>query len=105
MKNKVYCRTVAKGIQEYYLEVDGKRYYLFEQDYRVSNRDYFKDGVDVNKIGDFRNVRSESVRMTLDKLPKYLKKLDKRYGLGLYKRDVNPYQRVQKHQWLCYEAA
>ena len=105
MRAKVYCRTVAKGIQEYYLAVDGKIYYLFEQDYRVSNRDYFKDGVDVNKIGDFRNVRSESVRMTLDKLPKYLKKLDKRYGLGLYKRDVNPYQRVQKQKWLCYEAA
>ena len=105
MKNKVYCRTVAQGIQEYYLQTENGRYYLFEQGYRVTNRDYFKNGVDVNKIGDFRNVRSESVRMTLDKLPKYLKKLDKRYGLALYKRDVNPYQRVQKHQWLCYEAA
>ena len=105
MRAKVYCRTVAKGIQEYYLAMDGKRYYLFEQDYRVTNRDYFKDGVDVNKIGDFRNVRSESVRRTLDKLPKYLKKLDKRYGLGLYKKEANPYQRVQKYQWLSYEAA
>ena len=41
MRAKVYCRTVAKGIQEYYLAVDGKRYYLFAQDFRVSNRDYF----------------------------------------------------------------
>lgn len=105
MKAKVYCRTVAKGIQEYYLQTESGKYYLFEQSYRRTNRDYFKFGVEIDRIGDFSKVQSTSVKNTLEKLPRYLKRLDKRYGLGLYKRDVTPYQRVQKHQWLACEAA
>lgn len=105
MKIRVYCRTVAQGIQEYYLQAGKERYYLFEQEYRVSNRDYFKDGIDVDKIGDFKHVKSVSVRNTLDKLPKYLKKLDKKYGLGLYEKGINPYCRRQKYHTIQYEVA
>ena len=105
MKNRVYCITAAQGIQEYYLKTESGRYYLFEQDYHVSNRDYFKGGIEVEKVGDFKNVKSTSVRNVLDKLPRYLRKLDKRYGLGLYKRETNPYCRRQKHQEIQYDVA
>lgn len=105
MKNKIYCRPVAKDVHEFYAVIDGKKYYLFEQSYRRTNRDYFKFGVEIDRIGDFSKVQSTSVKNTLEKLPRYLKRLDKRYGLGLYKREVTPYQRVQKHQWLACEAA
>lgn len=69
MQAKVFCKTVAKGIQAYYVTVDGNSIYLFQQNYRVSNKEFFSNGVGVHALGKFRNVHSTSVRNTLEKIP------------------------------------
>lgn len=50
MQAKIFCRTVAKGKQSFYVTVAGKRYYLFTQDYRVSNKEFFQNGVGISEI-------------------------------------------------------
>ena len=44
MQAKVFCKTIAKGIQAYYVTVDGNSIYLFQQNYRVSNKEFFSNG-------------------------------------------------------------
>ena len=42
MQSKIFCKTVAKGKQSFYIAVGGKTYFLFQQAYRVSNKEFFQ---------------------------------------------------------------
>lgn len=86
MKIKIFCRTVAKGKQSFYVAVDGEKYLLFTQDYRVTNREFFQNGVSVSAINNYSNVRSEAVRKTLDKHPTYLHYVENEYNVEIYER-------------------
>lgn len=86
MKATVYCRTTAKGVQSFYIRAEGKTYFLFQQDYRVSNRDYFRKGVRLDDLGRYAGAHSASVRKTLDKLPAYIRYIEKEYGIAVYER-------------------
>ena len=83
MQTTVFCKTTAKAKQTYYVSVEGKSYLLFEQDFRRSNKEFFEKGVSVNEIGRFNNVHSESVRKTLEKLPAYLRYIEKEYDVAI----------------------
>ena len=84
MKAKIYCKTVAKGRQAFYVEVDGKDYFLFEQNYRASNKDFFRKGVTVEELNDYSKTSSRAVKRTLDKMPTYIKYLEKEFDLAIY---------------------
>lgn len=109
MKAKIYCRPVAKDVHEFYLMADGEKYYLFEQRFYLSTHAYFKKGVQVEDVGDFRKASTLVVRNTLEKLPKYLKKLKKRYALSFCEKKRAKIQKKEKYknQWLfdCEQAA
>ena len=83
MQAKIYCKPVAKDVHEFYLIADGEKYYLFEQKFYKSNHYYFKNGVAVKDVGDFSKAKTVTIRNTLEKLPKYLKKVSKRYGVEI----------------------
>ncbi len=86
MQTVIYCRTVEKGVQAFYVKVEGKRYFLFRQNFRKSVKDYFVKGVMLDKIGSYEGVHSESVRHTLDKLPAYIQYVEKEYGIEIYEK-------------------
>ena len=96
MKPKIYCRTVAKGRQAFYVNVNGKDYFLFEQDYRVSNKEFFRHGVTVQGISNYSNVHSAAVKKTMDKLPSYLYYIEKESGLCIYQKTKNKLQSCKK---------
>jgi len=83
MRSVVFCETTAKAVQSFYISVGGKRYYLFSQDFRKSNKRFFSRGVELDTIGTYKNVHSTSVRKTLDKLPIYIKYIEKEYGVEI----------------------
>ena len=83
---KVFCKTVAKGTQAFYVQVNGKNYYLFEQAFRRSNKEYFAGGVEIHSISNFSNVHSSAVRHTLEKLPSYIKYVEGEYGVSIYEK-------------------
>ena len=84
MQAKIFCKTVEKGTHEYYVVVDGETYYLFRQPYRASNKEFFGNGVSVDRINNYSGVHSSSVRKTMDKLPSYIRFVEKEYGIAIY---------------------
>lgn len=86
MKTKVLCRTTAKDEQTFYVSVDGKEYFLFNQAYKKSVKDHFGQGITINQINDYSNVRSNAVKRTLDKLPSYIHYIEKEYEVAIYEK-------------------
>ncbi len=86
MQSKIFCKTVAKGKQSFYIAVGGKTYFLFQQAYRVSNKEFFQQGVRVDEINKYAGVHSAAVRKTLDKLPTYIRYVEKEYGIAIYNK-------------------
>ena len=96
MKATVFCRTTAKGIQSFFVKANGKDYYLFQQAFRVSNKEYFAKGVSVDSLGKYDGVRSAAVRKTLDKLPSYIRYVEKECDLGIYEKDKKEQRNKKK---------
>ena len=100
MKPLIYCKTTAKATQSFYLLADGKEYFLFNQKYRVSNKEHFRRGINLDSLGDFSNVRSNSVRRVLDKLPNYIRYVEKEYEIKVLDKTLKqasnkkPYKRT-----------
>ena len=112
MKAKVFCKTVDKGVQAFYVKVDGKDYFLFRQDFRKSVKEFFQFGVNVNVINNYSLAHSVAVRKTLDKLPTYLHYIEKEYDVYIYEKTkemknikkCKPYKR-QAFRWQEYALA
>ena len=83
MQTKIICKVTEKGVQSFYVNVDGKEYFLFNQKYRSSVKKHFWKGLTINEINDYSNATSNAVRRTLDKLPLYLRYVEKEYGVKL----------------------
>ena len=58
--------------------------FLFSQAYHVSNKEFFRNGVSVDRVNDYSGVHSTSVRKTMDKLPSYIRFVEKEYGVAIY---------------------
>ena len=109
MQATVFCKTVAKGVQAYYVRVDGNAIFLFRQQFRRSNKEYFRNGVSIDKLCKYAGVHSTSVRKTLDKLPAYLRYVEREYGVLIYNKtrlkkgkEQAGYKR-KSFQWQNYE--
>ena len=96
MQAKVYCKTVAKGRQAFYINANGKEYFLFEQDFRASNKEFFKKGYYLTDRVDYTRVRSEATRRTLEKLPSKSSYID-RSVIGIRSTQNKPYDAVMKN--------
>ena len=86
MMTKIFCKTVAKGTQAFFVQVNGKNYYLFQQAFKRSNKEYFAGGVEIHSISKFSNVHSTAVRDTLDKLPAYIRYVESEHGVSIYEK-------------------
>lgn len=99
MQAKIFCRTVAKGKQSFYMTVNGQKYFLFTQDYRVSNKEYFQNGVSISEINNYSGVHSTAVRKTLDKLPSYIKYIEKEYEIAVFKKTKEAQRKKKTNQY------
>lgn len=99
MQTKIFCRTVAKGKQSFYVMVNGETYFLFMQDYRVSNKEFFQNGVRIDDLNKFAGVHSTAVRNTLDKLPMYIRYIEKENGIAIYERTKKIKQQKKQKQY------
>ena len=99
MQAKIFCRTVAKGKQSFYMTVNGQNYFLFTQDYRVSNKEYFQNGVSISEINNYSGVRSTAVKRTLDKLPSYIRYIEKEYEIAVFKKTKESQRKKKTKQY------
>ena len=109
MKTKVICKELNRGTLSFYAMVNGKEYFLFQQEFKKTVFDYFMNGVNVSVTNDYSVAHSHTVRKTLDKLPSYLRYIEKEYDIEVYektkefknKKKIKSYQR-QAFRWQDY---
>ena len=109
MKTKIFCKTMEKDTHSFYICVNGKEYFLFNQAYRRSVKEHFWNGLSLNQINDYSSVTSAAVKRTLDKLPSYIHYIEKEYDIAIYKKTkekqtkktTKPYKR-QVFRWQAY---
>lgn len=88
MSKYVLCKATEKGKQSFFFEMDGRQYYLFRQDYRVSNKEYFANGVNLNDAVNISRTHSEATRNTMTKIRKALTALEKELGLAIWNKTI-----------------
>ena len=88
MKAKIYCKATLKGIHTFYLSVDKKEYFLFKQNYRKSNREFFLNGKVLSEVISATDVRSHATRKTIEKLLPAIKYIEKEYGIAVLERTM-----------------
>ena len=81
MKNYIYCTTTAKGEQTFYLMTQGRKYFLFVQAYRRSNKEVFEQGISLYDLRKLKKHCSYSVRHTATKLPAYIRYVEQECGI------------------------
>lgn len=102
MKTKIYCTVSSKGTHSFYLEQDGKRYFLFNQNYRKSVHKYFQYGVSLGSAISFNKIHGDgALANTMEKLPAYIKYIEKEYQIAVFEKTrekqkkSSPYKRAK----------
>ena len=81
MKNYIYCTTTAKGEQTFYLMTQGRKYFLFVQAYRRSNKKVFEQGISLFDLRKLKKHHSYSVRHTAEKIPAHIRYIEQEFGI------------------------
>jgi hypothetical protein len=106
MKPQIYCKTISKGKQAFYIKVESKDYLLFIRNYRVSNRDFFAKGLPVNVALKAKNHHSTSIRLIAEELIDAIHYIEMEYGFAILEKSVNKkknYNRVKKYCSYYYD--
>ena len=84
MKNKVFCKTTAKGVHSFYIKNDEGCFFLFSQSYRKGVSEYFRCGISLDDAIDFsRSRNNDALKRTMYKLPMYIRYVEKEYGIEI----------------------
>ena len=75
------------GNQDFYIKADGNTYFLFRQSYRKGIQEYFGNGVDLSRALKYKWKKADTaIQRTVDKLPAYIKYVEKEYGIAILER-------------------
>ena len=87
METKVYCESKTYGTHSFYLISNEVKYFLFDQDFKASVNNFFRKGVSLKKALDFSNThRNHVIVRTINKLPLYIKYIEKVNGIEVLKQ-------------------
>lgn len=96
MKTKIICKKVNFDTQAFYAVVDGKEYFLFEQAYKSSVREFFKYGYYLTDSLDYSKLNNEAVMRTLNKIPSYIKYIENEFGIACYEKTKRKQEKINK---------
>lgn len=97
MKAIIYCKATDKGVHTFYLKVNGREYYLFRQNYRRGVNEYFRNGVVLESAIDFgRSRQNEAIQRTMQKLPSYIKYIEKEYEIKILNKTIKKSAKWQR---------
>lgn len=82
---KIYCKNENRGKLAYYVSVDNRDYFLFEQSYRKSNKECFRNGIFLDDLKRYR-TQGRSMQNVIEKILPYLKYIEKEFDLTLFRR-------------------
>lgn len=87
MKPYIYCNTTAKGVQTFYVNVDGESHILFSQAFRHGVKNYFAKPVSIDRALDFSSARGDgAILRTMEKLPSYIRYVEREYDIEVLRK-------------------
>ncbi len=93
MKTAIYCRPTAKGVHSFYLIIGDDEFFLFSQSYRRGVEDYYGRGVRIDEAINYsRAHRDSAITRTMDKIPMYVKYIEREYDVEVLKRTKKRYE-------------
>lgn len=89
IKTTIFCKVTGKGVHTFYLSANGSEYYLFSQNYRRGVNAYYRNGVSLDAAMDFgKSHHDTALEKTMQKLPTYVKYIEKEYGIAVLSQTV-----------------
>ena len=87
MANTIYCKTTEKGVQSFFINANGETHFLFSQNFRRGVKDYFERGVRIDEAINFKRANGNSAIIhTMEKLPAYIRYVEREYGMEVLRR-------------------
>ena len=87
MKATIYCKNVQEGKLSFYVDVQGEHHYLFSRNFTTGVMKYFESPKTVEEAMDFSSAkRNRAIQRTMDKLPTYLKFVEREYGVEVFRK-------------------
>ena len=89
MANMIYCKTTAKGVQSFYVTANGETQFLFSQNFRRGVKEYFERGVSIDEAINFKRANgNRAIVHTMEKLPLYIRYVEREYGMEVLRKTV-----------------
>lgn len=102
MKTMIYCRPTAQGIHSFYILTGDSEFFLFNQNYRKGVHSYFSKGVRLDEACDYSKAnRDSAVIKTMNKLPTYIKYIEREYGITILNQTKKRNQTLHYKERLC----
>ena len=97
MANTIYCETTAKEVQSFFINVNGETHFLFSQNFRRGVKDYFERGVRIDEAINFKRANGNSAIIhTMEKLPAYIRYVEREYGMEVLRRTARKNQTYKR---------
>ena len=97
MANTIYCETTAKGVQSFFINANGETHFLFSQNFRRGVKDYFERGVRIDEAINFKRANGNSAIIhTMEKLPAYIRYVEREYGMEVLRRTARKNQKYKR---------
>ena len=97
MANTIYCETTAKGVQSFFINANGETHFLFSQNFRRGVKDYFERGVRIDEAINFKRSNGNSAIIhTMEKLPTYIRYVEREYGMEVLRRTARKNQTYKR---------
>ena len=74
---RIYCKTMGANQVGFYLQADGKEYFLCKQRFYASLWEYFSGGVELHSIFTKAGKHSHAIREVKRKLPAYVEYIER----------------------------
>lgn len=88
MNVKIFAR-VKNSEHQFFLDVDGKKHYLFRQDYRKGVDTFFSRSVRLNTAIDFsRSHHDKALSRTMEKILMYVRYVEKEKDIAVLERTI-----------------
>ena len=97
MANTIYCETTAKGIQSFFINANGETHFLFSQNFRRGVKEYFERGVRIDEAINFARAKGDNAVMrTMEKLPSYIRYVEREYGMEVLRKTARKNQTYKR---------
>lgn len=90
MRNNMYiiCReSDMNGVLNFYAETGTEQYFLFHQKFRRSTYAFYKNGVSIHRVFDFKTAHgNRDIENVIKRLPAQIAYVEKEYNITILKR-------------------